>query len=72
VGFFPLIGLAVSPLGLTVILSFTGQPAWIATVSLPPKAGPADTEYQPAPPAGNFDQLQNGRSSSLANNRKMK
>jgi hypothetical protein len=71
-GFFPLIGLAVPSLRLTAIFSLPGQPARIAAISVSSEARSADTEYQPAPSAGNFDQQQNGCPSSLANNRKMK
>jgi len=68
---FAFSGSAVFSLRLSVVFSFPGQPAWVAAVSLPSEAGSADTEYQPAPSAANFDQEQNGHPSGIANSRKM-
>jgi hypothetical protein len=54
--FLTFIGLAVPSLCLTVIFSFSSDPAWITTVGLPSEAASADTENQVAPSATNLDQ----------------
>jgi hypothetical protein len=56
VGLFPFIGLAVPSLCLTVIFSFSGNPAWITAVGLPSEASSANTENQLTPSAANLDQ----------------
>jgi hypothetical protein len=70
VGFFALIGLPVSSLGVTMIFPFAGKSAVIAAINLSSEAGSADAEYEPAPSAVDFDQQRNKCSSSLANTRR--
>jgi len=41
VGFFTFLGSAIPSLRFTVIISFPGQPAWSAAISLSPEASPA-------------------------------
>jgi len=54
--FFTFIGSAIPSLRITVIFSFSRDPAWITAISLPPEASPANTESQSTPAAANLDQ----------------
>jgi hypothetical protein len=71
VGFFTFGGSAIPSLCFTMFFSFSGDPARVTAVGVPPKASPADTENQSAPPAANLNQQQNGHASVLAISRRM-
>jgi len=51
VGFFAFFGLPISSLGLAMIFSFAAEPALVTTVSLAPKATPANAKRYIAPSA---------------------
>jgi hypothetical protein len=55
VGFFPFGSLAVSPLGFTVILAFSGDTAFVTTIGLSPPATPTNREKHAAATTANLD-----------------
>jgi len=71
VGSLALLGTAVLLLSLIVVVPLAGKTTFVTTISLPSPAGPTHIKEEAAPPATDLDQKQHGKTSDLANNRRL-